>query len=242
MFVCRRSKSFEPSALARDRASAPAMAKLQPLSGPRSPTRTYTWRRHDQWSAALPVAESLLQSTTASPEHPRAARPSSASRSPRRSSAAAAAQQPAAIHVDYGSMGLTVQQISPLSVAAQSDHVALGLMLRAMPPGSPPPVEVSAEQPCTRKVAMDRFIGMQMLPDPSPLTNPPRRGRGLGTSRTIPSKRLAPPSWSCAICLSSRWVEARLARLVCGHCFHVECLGQWTVRANLCPCCRQPLE
>lgn len=218
------------------------MAKLQPLSGPRSPTRTYTWRRHDQWSAALPVAESLLQSTTVSPEHPRAARPSSASRSPRRSSAAAAAQQPAAIHVDYGSMGLTVQQISPLSVAAQSDHVALGLMLRAMPPGSPPPVEVSAEQPCTRKVAMDRFIGMQMLPDPSPLTNPPRRGRGLGTSRTIPSKRLAPPSWSCAICLSSRWVEARLARLVCGHCFHVECLGQWTVRANLCPCCRQPLE
>jgi len=51
----------------------------------------------------------------------------------------------------------------------------------------------------------------------------------------------------CNICLNEQLsspesIENKLIFLKCGHMFHKECISEWLIRKDTCPCCREILK
>lgn len=40
----------------------------------------------------------------------------------------------------------------------------------------------------------------------------------------------------CVICLDPYWAEMT-AVLLCGHCYHIECIDKWLCMGGSCPIC-----
>ncbi|XVE49294.1 hypothetical protein DITRI_Ditri01bG0071500 [Diplodiscus trichospermus] len=55
-------------------------------------------------------------------------------------------------------------------------------------------------------------------------------------------RKLARESRDCSICLESFREEDVLARLPCGHRFHLACLNPWVRTCGDCPYCRRSIQ
>jgi hypothetical protein len=44
----------------------------------------------------------------------------------------------------------------------------------------------------------------------------------------------------CIICLDPYWSEMT-AVLLCGHCYHIECIDKWLCMGGSCPICSKEL-
>ena len=46
----------------------------------------------------------------------------------------------------------------------------------------------------------------------------------------------------CLVCQEEYCKGEHLRKLPCGHCFHKECVDQWLLSKDFCPCCRTTLD